>query len=47
MKKNEYVSPEVEIVELETESFIAASDGKGNLEPGIRDDDDPATDDDF
>ena len=32
MKKNEYVSPEMEVVEIETESFIAASGDE--LNPG-------------
>ena len=37
MKKNEYVAPEMEVVEIETERFIAASDN-GTLIPDIDDD---------
>ena len=40
MKKNEYVSPEMEIVEINTESFIAASDGTGNNAGGDGDEGD-------
>ena len=35
MKKNEYVAPEMEIVEIKTESFIAASleaPGQGGID---------------
>lgn len=34
MKKNEYVTPEMEIVEIKTESFIATSDPFGETFPG-------------
>ena len=29
MKKNEYVTPEMEVVEIQTENFIAASFNEG------------------
>ena len=45
MKKNEYVAPKMEVVEIETERFIANSDN-GTLIPGI-DDGHDAGDDDF